>query len=105
MPTRSFTSSKDTQFGDCYFDICQTEKLLVRETSKTYERTGIYLFLIFFKKAAKDYKFERRVLLTIDEFENLVKKQEKYAKLQRKIPQQNHSQQTSKSLINVIATV
>ena len=22
-----FTSSKDTQFGDCYFDISQTEKL------------------------------------------------------------------------------
>ena len=68
-----FNSSKDTQFGDCYFDICQTEKRLVRATLKTYERTGTYVFLKLFKKAAEDYKFEQRISLTLEEFGNLVK--------------------------------
>ena len=72
-----FTSSKDTQFGDCYFDISQTEKRLVRSTLKTYERTGTYVFLKLFKKAAEDYEFEQRISLTLEEFGNLVKKAEK----------------------------
>ena len=72
-----FTSSKDTQFGDCYFDISQTEKRLVRATLKTYERTGTYVFLKLFKKAAEDYEFEQRISLTLEEFGNLVKKAEK----------------------------
>ena len=46
-----FTSSKDTQYGDCYFDISQTEKRLVRA--------------------------EERISLTLEEFGNLVKKAEK----------------------------
>ena len=77
MPTTPFTSSKDTQFGDCYFDISQTQKRLVRATLKTYERTGTYMFLKLFKKAAEDYEFEQRISLTLEEFGNLVKKAEK----------------------------
>ena len=69
-----FTSSKDTRFGDCYFDISQTEKRLVRATLKTYERTGTYVFLKLFKKAAEDYEFEQGISLTLEEFGNLVKK-------------------------------
>ena len=69
-----FTSSKNTQFGDCYFDISQTEKRLVRATLKTYERTGKYVFLKLFKKAAEDYEFEQSVSLTLEAFGNLVKK-------------------------------
>ena len=72
-----FTSSKDTQFGDCYFDISQTEKRLVRATLKTYERTGTYVFLKLFRKAAEDYEFEQRTSLTLEEFGNLVKEAEK----------------------------
>ena len=71
------TSSKDTQFGDCYFDFSQTEKRLVWATLKTYERTGTYVFLNLLKKAAEDYEFEQRISLTLEEFGNLVKKAEK----------------------------
>ena len=69
-----FTSSKNTQLGDCYFDISQTEKRLVRATLKVYERTGIYVFLKLFKKAVEDYEFEQRISPTLEEFEILVKK-------------------------------
>ena len=72
-----FTSSKDTQFGDCYFDISPTGKRLVRGTLKTYERTGTYVFLRLFKKAAEDYEFEQRISVTLEEFGNLVKEAEK----------------------------
>ena len=72
-----FNSSKDTQFEDCYFDISQTEKRLVRATLKTYERTGTYVFLKLFKKAGEDYEFEQRISLTPEEFGNLVKEAEK----------------------------
>ena len=77
MPTMPFTSSKITHFGDCYFDISQTEKRLVRATLKKYERTGTYVFLKLFKKAAEDYEFEQRVSLTLEDFEVIVKKDEK----------------------------
>ena len=72
-----FTSSKDTQFGNCYFEISQTEKRLVGATLKTYDRTGTYVFLKLFKKAAEDYEFEQRICLTLEEFGNLVKEAEK----------------------------
>ena len=67
-----FTSTKDTEFGDCYFDISKTDKRLNRATLKTYERTGTYVFLKLFKKATDDYEFEQRISLTLGEFENLV---------------------------------
>ena len=67
-----FTSTKDTEFGDCYFDISKTDKRLIRATLKNYERTGTYVFLKLFKKATDDYEFEHRISLTLGEFENLV---------------------------------
>ena len=69
-----FTSTKDTEFGDCYFDISKTDKRLIRATVKTYERTGSYVFLKLFKKAESDYEFQQRVSLTVQEFENLIEK-------------------------------
>ena len=51
-----FTSTKDTEFGDCYFDISETDKRLIRATVKTYEKTGTYVFLKLFKKAESDYE-------------------------------------------------
>ena len=67
-----FTSTKDTEFGDCYFNISKTDKRLIRETLKTYERTGTYVFPKLYKKATDDYEFEQRISLTHGEFGNLV---------------------------------
>ena len=64
-----FTSTKDTEFGDCYFDFSKTDKRLTRATLKIYERTRTNVFLKLFKKAADDYEFEQRIL---GNFENLV---------------------------------
>ena len=70
----SSTSTKDTEFGDCYFDISKTDERLIRATVKTYERTGNYVFLKLLKKAESDYEFQQRVSLTVQEFENLIEK-------------------------------
>ena len=75
-------SLKEAKFGYCYFDISQAKKRLVRAILRTYERTRTDVF----KKAAEEYEFEQRISLTIDKFGILVKKEEKYAQLQRKIP-------------------
>ena len=69
-----FSSTKDTEFGDCYFDISKIDKRLIRATVKTYERTGTYVFLKLFKKAETNYEFQQRVSLTVQEFENLIEK-------------------------------
>ena len=69
-----FTCTKDTEFGDCYFDIWKTDKRLIRATVKTYERTGTYVFLKMFKKAESDYDFQQKVSITVKEFENLIEK-------------------------------
>ena len=68
------TSTNDTEFGNCYFDISKTDKRLIRATVKTFERTGTYVFLKLFKKAESDYEFQQRVSLTVQEFENLIEK-------------------------------
>ena len=67
-----FTSTKDTEVGNCYFDVSETDKRLIRATLKTYEKTGTYEFLKLFKKATDNYEFEQRISLTLGEFENLV---------------------------------
>ena len=67
-----FTSTKDTEFGDCCFDILKTDKRLIRATVEAYERTGTYVFLKLLKKAESDYEFQQRVSLTVQEFENLI---------------------------------
>ena len=72
-----FTSSKDTEYGDCYFDVSKTDKRLIRATLKTYEKTGTYVFLKLFKKAADEYEFEQRISLTLQEFGSLVNTAEK----------------------------
>ena len=69
----SSTSTKDTVFGYCYFDISKTDKRLTRLTVKTYERTGIAVFLKLFKKANMNFS---RVSLTVQDFMHLVEKPE-----------------------------
>ena len=61
-----FTSTKDTEFGDCYFDISKTDKL------ETYKKTRTYVFLKVFKKTAENYEFEHRISLTVQVFGDLV---------------------------------
>ena len=46
----STTANADKDFGDCYFDISENSKRLVRATLKTYDQTGTYVFLKVFKK-------------------------------------------------------
>ena len=66
------TSTKDTEFGDCYFDFSKTYNRLIRATLKTYEITGTYVFLKLLRKAVEEYHFEKRISLTVPEFGNLV---------------------------------
>ena len=72
-----FTAEKDAEFGDVHFDVSKSEKRLVRATSKAYEKTGSYVFLILFKKAEHAYEFQQRITLTLEEFEKLMKKSPK----------------------------
>ena len=69
-----FTAEKDAEFGDAHFDVSKNVKRLIRVTLKTYERTGIYIFLKLFKKGEHDYEFQQRITLTLEEFEKLSKK-------------------------------
>ena len=50
-----FTSTKDTEFRNCYIDLSESDKRLIRATLKTYETTGTYVFRKLFKKAADKY--------------------------------------------------
>ena len=69
-----FSATKDSEFGDSYYDISKTEKRLIRATIKTYEKTGTYVFLKLFKKVDDDYEFQQRLSLTTEEFDKLIKK-------------------------------
>ena len=67
-----FRPTRDTEFGDCFFNISKAIERLVRAALKTYERTGTYFFLKVVTKTTNDYGFEQRILLTLGVFENLV---------------------------------
>ena len=71
----STTANADKDFGDCYFDISENSKRLVRATLKTYDQSGTYVFLKFFKKATEGAEFEcvQRLSLSREEFSKLLK--------------------------------
>ena len=71
----STTANADKDFGDCYFDISENSKRLVRATLKTYDQTGTYVFLKVFKKATEGAEFEcvQRLFLSSEEFSKLLK--------------------------------
>ena len=71
----STTANADKDFGDCYFDISENSKRLVRATLKTYDQTGTYVFLEVFKKATEGAEFEcvQRLSLSSEEFSKLLK--------------------------------
>ena len=64
------SATKDSEFGDSYYDISKTEKRLI----KIYEKTGTYVFLKLFKKVDDDYEFQQRLSLTTEELDKLIKK-------------------------------
>ena len=63
------------KISDCYFDILENSKRLVRDTLKTYDQTGTYVFLKVFKKATEGAEFEcvQRLSLSSEEFSKLLK--------------------------------
>ena len=71
----STTANADKDFGNCYFDISENSKRLVRATLKTYDKTGIYVFLKVFKKASEGAEFDcvQRISLRSEEFSKLLK--------------------------------
>ena len=69
-----FSATKDSEFGDSYYDISKTEKRLIRATLKTYEKTVTYVFLKLFKKVDDDYEFQQRLSLNTEKFDKLIKK-------------------------------
>ena len=73
-----FTADKDAEFGNAHVKISRNEKRLIRAAAETYEKTGTYMFRKFFKKAEKEYEFEQRITLTLEEFEKLTKNFQKF---------------------------
>ena len=69
----SFTAREDKEYGDCYFDISNTEKRLIRATLKTCEITKTYVCLKFCKRKDNENEFEQRIFLTTEEFDKLMK--------------------------------
>ena len=69
------TANADKEFGDCYFDILENCKILVRATLKTYDQTITYVFLKVFKKAIDSAEFEcvQQLSLTNEKFSKLLK--------------------------------
>ena len=58
-----FTFTKDTEYKNCYFDISETDKRLISVLLKNYKKTGKFVFLKMFKKAAVEYQFEHSISL------------------------------------------
>ena len=71
----STTSNADKNFGDCYFDISENSKRLVRATLKTSDRTRTYVFLKVFKKSTESAQFDgvQRLSLSIEEFSKVLR--------------------------------
>ena len=77
MMNNRFTSTADQQFGDTIIDVSQTERRLIRVTTKTYDSTGTYIFIKLFKKASDDeFHTDQRVTLTLSEFQALINNSE-----------------------------
>ena len=56
--TKKTTANAYREFRDCYFDILENSKRLVRATWKTYDQTDTYVFMKDSKKATEDVDFE-----------------------------------------------
>ena len=81
---------------DCQFDISQIEKYMTRSTLRTYERTETYVFLNLRKKTAEDYKFERRISLTLEETGDLEKSSKTTRRCKARSPSKTTPAKTQK---------
>ena len=75
MALNSVSSTKDQEFGDSHIDVAQSEKRLVRVTTKTYKNTSsTYINIKLFKRRddQSDFRLQQRVGLTVKEFQDLV---------------------------------
>ena len=65
--------SIDAEYNDFHLDFSASEKRLVRVAAKTYNSTGTYLSLKFFKRDSElvDWEFNQKITLSAREF-NLI---------------------------------
>ena len=94
-----FTSTKDTEYGDCYFDVSKTDKRLIRATLKNMEKTGTYVFLKLFKKGQKNTGLIKDFFCFWTNLGAQWKPKTKFL-IQKSCPrkfQQNHHQQKNRS--------
>ena len=68
-----FTLAKDEAFGDYHVDISQKSDRHIRATVKTYEKTGVYIFVKLFKKKTDgEFTLWQKICFTKEEFEKLL---------------------------------
>ena len=68
-----FTVAKDEAFGDYHVDISQKSSRHIRATVKTYEKTGVYIFVKLFKKKTEgEFTLWQKICFTQEEFEKLL---------------------------------
>ena len=71
------TTTADQEFGDSFVDISNTDRKLIRVTTKTYKATGTYLFLKLFKTDSdSEFLIDQRITLTVPEFQALINNSE-----------------------------
>ena len=68
-----FTLAEDEAFGDYHVDISQKSNRHIRATVKTYEKTGVYIFVKLFKKKTDgEFTLWQKICFTQEEFEKLL---------------------------------
>ena len=68
-----FTLAKDEAFGDYHVHISQISNRHIRATVKTYEKTGLYIFLKLFRKNTDgEFTLWQKICFTQEEFEKLL---------------------------------
>ena len=68
-----FTLAKVEAFGDYPVDISQKSNRQIRATVKTYEKTGVYIFVKLFKKKTNgEFTLWQKICFTQEEFEKLL---------------------------------
>ena len=72
--TMTFSAERDSEFNRIFFDDSETEKLLLRASVATYEKTGTYVFLKLFKRSNEGYECVQRLTRHIDELVALFEK-------------------------------
>ena len=72
---KSENLKNNIEFSDQFIDISETEKIILRVSTKTYETSGTYVAIKLFRRnnqSNDDYKFSQRVNLSLSEFDRLV---------------------------------